>query len=139
MAMPDGVYQRVCFIDPNAGYVTDQFLYAPNGKLIAKSTASQHVYYAEQQCALPHRVELHLAPAVGPPLSMRIEVASYAVNQLLSGDPGLFTMPTSAAQSVDLTTLGSGGSPLVPAPTIASPIDYSASVDTSMPLRGMTR
>jgi hypothetical protein len=139
MAMPDGVYQRVCFIDPNAGYVTDQFLYAPNGNLIAKSTASQHMYYSEQQCALPHRVELHLAPAVGPPLSMRIDVASYAVNQLLSGDPGLFTMPTSAAQAVDLTTLGSGGSPLVPAPNMSTPIDYSASVDTSMPLRGTTR
>jgi hypothetical protein len=139
MAMPDGVYQRVCFIEPSAGYVTDQFLYAPSGNLIAKSTASQHIYYPEHQCALPHRVELHLAPAVGPPLSMRIDVASYAVNQLLSGDPGLFTMPTSAAQSVDLTTLGSGGSPLIPAPNISTPIDYSASVDTSMPLRGMTR
>ena len=139
MAMPDGVYQRVCFIEPNAGYVTDQFLYAPNGNLIAKSSASQHMYYAEQQCALPHRVELHLAPAVGPPLSMRIEIGSYAVNQLLSGDPQLFTMPTSAAQSVDLTTLGSGGSPVVPTPNISTPIDYSASVDTSRPLRGMTR
>ena len=139
MAMPDGVYQRVCFIEPNAGYVTDQFLYAPNGNLIAKSSASQHMYYAEQQCALPHRVELHLAPAVGPPLSMRIEIGSYAVNQLLSGDPQLFTMPTSAAQAVDLTTLGAGDSQLVPAPSVSMPSNYSASVDTSRPLRGMTR
>ncbi len=51
MPMPDGIYQRVCFIDPNAGYVTDQFLYAPAGNLIAKCAASQHRYYPEEQCA----------------------------------------------------------------------------------------
>ena len=139
MPMPDGIYQRVCFIDPNAGYVTDQFLYAPDGKLIAKSTASQHRFYPEQQCAIPHRVELHLNPAVGPPLSMRIDVSSYAINQLLSGDPQLFTMPTSASQAVDLTTLGSGGPSVVPAPTVSGPINYSASAETSPPLRGMLR
>ena len=139
MPMPDGIYQRVCFIDPNAGYVTDQFLYAPGGNLIAKCAASQHRYYLEEQCALPHRVELHLYPAVGPPLSMRIDVSSYAINQLLSGDPQLFTMPTSASQSVDLTTLGSGGPSLVPAPTVTGPVNYSASAETSPPLRGMMR
>lgn len=139
LAMPDGIYERVIFIDPNAGFVTDQFLYAPNRSLIAKSTSSKHVYYAEAQCAVPHQVELHLAPSVGPPLSMRIEISSYAINQLLSGDPQLFVMPTSAPQVVDLTTLGSGGSTIVPAPSISAPIQYSASVETSRPLRGMTR
>ena len=139
MPMPDGIYQRVCYIDPAAGYVTDQFLYAPNGNRVARSTASQHVYYPEQQCAIPHRVEIHLAPAVGPPLAMQIEIASYTINQLLSGDPQLFTMPTSAPQAVDLTALGSGGPTVVPAPAVSTPINYSASVETSAPLRGMTR
>ena len=33
ISMPDGVYQRVCFIESAAGYVTEQFLYAPGGQL----------------------------------------------------------------------------------------------------------
>ena len=137
MAMPGGTFQRVYFIEPQAGFVTDQFLYSPNGNLIAQCKASNHVYYDQVQCALPHQVELNLLPAVGPPLSMRIEIGSYAVNQLLSGDPELFTMPSSASQAVDLTTL-SGGNTVVPAPVpqAAPMIDYSASVPTAYPLRG---
>ncbi|MGI9471439.1 MAG: hypothetical protein ACR2NZ_07910 [Rubripirellula sp.] len=137
--MPDGVYHRICFVEPNAGYVTDQFLYSPAGKLIAESHASNHAYYDQQQCALPHRVELKLSPAVGPPLEMRIEVGGYTVNQLLSGDPQLFAMPTSASQMVDLTTLS--GNPSVAPPTAgaSTPINYSANANTTLPLRGMTR
>lgn len=138
IAMPDGTYQRVCFLDPNAGYVTDQYLYSPGGSLIAQSQASKHMYYEQQQCALPHQVEIHLAPSVGPPLSLRIEVGSYSVNQLLSGDPQLFVMPTSASQSVDLTTLSdpTRSPAAVPSPT---PIDYSANAATAYPLRGTLR
>jgi hypothetical protein len=139
LAMPDGIYQRVCYIDPDAGYVTDQFLFAPNGNRIAKSTASQHVYYPEQQCSLPHRVKIELTPAAGVPLEMQIDIASYTVNQLLSGDPSLFTMPTSASQAVDLTTLGGSGPNVVPAPALSTPINYSASVENSVPFRGTTR
>ena len=137
--MPDGTYQRVYFIDPNAGYVTDQFLYSPNGNLIANSIASEHRYYGEQQCSIPHRVELHLAPSVGPPLSMRIDISSYTINQLLSGDSQLFTMPSSAPQAVDLTTLGNGGPLVVPPPTVTGPMNYSANAETSLPLRGVSR
>jgi hypothetical protein len=130
MSMPDGLYQRVCFIEPTAGYVTHQFLYSPSGKLIAQSEASNHVYYPDPQCALPHRVELSLAPTIGPPLSMRIEVGSYAINQLLSGDPQLFTMPSGASQAVDLTKLTS------PQTMTATPVSYSSSETASYPLRG---
>ena len=137
MNMPDGVYQRVCLIEPSAGYVTHQFLYSPANQLIAQSRATNHVYYEQQQCALPHEVELNLAPASGPPLSMRIEVGSYTVNQLLSGDPQLFAMPTSASQAIDLTTLSAGApaAPSVPPP--AAPIDYSATAPTANPYRGV--
>ena len=137
LTMPDGMYQRVLFIQPDAGYVTDQFLYAPSGNLIAQCAATNHVYYEQVQCALPHQVELNLAPAVGPPLSMTIEVGTYVVNQLLSGDPQLFSMPTSASQAVDLTTL-TGASGVVPAPVpqASVPIDYSATVPRAYPLRG---
>jgi hypothetical protein len=139
MMMPNGLYQRVCLVEQYGGYVTDQFLYAPGGNLVAQSQASNHVYYEQQQCALPHRVELSLAPAVGPPLSMRIDVGSYTVNQLLSGDPQLFTMPASASQAVDLTTLSGGGPVTVPAPTPSVPANYSAGAPTAYPLRGTDR
>jgi hypothetical protein len=139
MNMPDGLYQRVCLIEPSAGYVTHQFLYGPDGTEIARSDASNHVYYDQQLCALPHRVELYLTPSVGPPLSMRIEVGSYTVNQLLSADPALFTMPTSASNAVDLTTLSGVPPGITASPTASTAINYSASVPTAYPLRGTVR
>jgi len=141
VAMPNGTYQRVYFINPQAGYVTDLFLEDPNGRLIAQSKATNHVFYDQVQCSLPHQVEINLSPAYGPPLVMRIDVGRYVVNQLLSGDPQLFTMPTTASQAVDLTTL-SGGRSVVPVPTpapkpaVSMPIDYRASVPSAYPLRG---
>jgi hypothetical protein len=144
MAMPGGIYQRVCLIEAAAGYVTQQYLYAPGGNLVAQSSASNHVYYPQQQCALPHRVELNLAPAVGPPLAMRIEVSAYTVNQLLSGDPQLFAMPDSASQTVDLTQIGRAAPLAAPgvsasAPSATTPINYSANAATAYPLRGTIR
>ena len=142
MMMPDGMYQRVCFVEPSAGYVTHQFLYEPGGKLVANSIASDHEYHESVQCALPHTVELHLMPAVGPPLGMKLEIGSYAVNQLLSGDPQLFTMPQIGPDAVDLTTI-SGGSF---APAAVAPvgydrpaIEYSANRIAPLQMRGMTR
>ncbi len=86
-AMPHGVYQQVCFIEHPAGHVTEQFLYAPSGALVATSQATNHRYYDEAQCALPHQVTVNLTPAAGPPLSLRIDIGSYTLNQLISGDP----------------------------------------------------
>lgn len=137
LAMPDGIYQRVCLIEPRAGYVTDQLLYAPAGNLIAQSHATNHVYYDEVQCALPHQVEITLSPIVGQPLSMRIEVGSYAVNQLLSGDPNLFVMPQSASRAIDLTTLSAP--PATAMVTPPAPVGYSATISSAYPLRGTLR
>ncbi|GAA5510822.1 hypothetical protein [Novipirellula caenicola] len=128
--MPDGLYQRVYLIEPSAGYVTNQFLYAPDNHLIAQSTATNHRYYDEHQCALPHQVELNLTPAMGQPLRMKITIGSYAVNQLLSGDPQLFTMPQNASQVVDLTTLSAT------AAAATTPTQYTADLQMAMPLRG---
>lgn len=133
---PAGVYQRVLFIQKDAGYVTDQFLYAPSGNLVAQSQATNHQYYSAQQVALPHRVDLNLAPAVGPPLSMRIDIGDYTINQLLSGDPNLFVMPTSASQTVDLAN------PQAAIPMLGGmpgPTQYTADASIAYPLRGTTR
>ncbi len=135
LPMPDGVYQRICFIEPTAGYVTHQFLYAPDERLVATSRATNHRYYAEQQCALPHRVELQLSPAAGPVLAMRMDVASYVVNQLLSGDAQQFAMPQNATQVVDLANLTPSGTPTMVTP----PSYYSASRPATYPIRGTTQ
>lgn len=132
--MPDGVYQRVCMIDPSAGYVTHQFLYAPGGNLVATSEASNHRYYESENCALPHTVKIHLQPAAGPPLSMKIDIGSYAVNQLLSGDPQIFTMPQTAAEAVDLTKMNG----MIPSETVV-PTSYTTGRLGPMPLRGTVR
>jgi hypothetical protein len=136
MAMPAGTFQRVVFIQKDAGYVTDQFLYNPSGDLVAQSQATNHQYYSAQQVSLPHRVDISLAPAVGPPLSMRIDIGDYTVNQLLSGDPSLFVMPTTATQTVDLA------SPQAAVPMLGGttgPTEYTADASIAYPLRGTTR
>jgi hypothetical protein len=95
---------------------------------------------------------------------MQIDVGAYAVNQLLSGDPQLFTMPSSAAQAVDLAAL-SGPPPSAPyspstlaapapsyapstsstapwrtpPPAAATPINYSAGIPAASHYRGTVR
>lgn len=136
ISMPDGTYQRVCFIANPGGYVTDQLLYGPDGALIASSQATNHQFYEQQQCVLPHVVTIHLTPATGPPLSMRIDVGTYAVNQLLSGDPNLFVMPQTASKKVDLTTLSGIPGQL---PQVVAPVGYTADRLPPIPLRGTTK
>jgi hypothetical protein len=156
-----GTYQRVCFIEPTAGYITHQFLYAPDRSLVAKSFASEHEFFESVNCVLPHRVKIELFPTSGPPLAMQLQVASYSINQLLSGDPQLFTMPATRNR-VDLLQLAGGGALGSPAntsplsnqsayavnpnpsawaqPTTTSagtPTEYTATAPTGPPLRGI--
>jgi len=104
--MSDGLHSRVCIIEPTAGYVTDQMLYGPNGRMIAAASGSNHRYYPEQKCALPHLVQLRLLPTEGPPLELKLDIGNYVVNQLISGDPNLFAMPQDASRKIDLSSLG---------------------------------
>lgn len=130
LPMPNGNYQRVCYVAHPGGYVTEQFLFAPDGRLVATSEASDHRFYEQQQCVLPHRIKFDLVPAAGPPLSMEVEISSYAVNQLLSGDANLFTMPQTASRSQDLTRL-----PTAPAVTELES-HYRVNRTAALPLRG---
>jgi len=148
---PAGTYNRVCFIEPSAGYITHLFLYAPNQQLVAKSFASEHQFFDEVNSVLPMRVKMELFPSVGPPLALQLEVASYAVNQLLSGDPNLFAMP-GTRNRVDLMQLAGGILPGQPSgyvqsggsaweqPTTTSagtPSAYRADAPTGPPMRGI--
>ncbi|MDM4016730.1 hypothetical protein [Roseiconus lacunae] len=114
VAMPAGVFRRFYTIDPERGHVIDQYVYSPTGQLIAESHASNHQFYADQGCSLPHTVRFRLIPAAGDPLEMQIEVGTYVVNQILSGDPNLFVIPQGAGKVVDLTTI----SPLAVSPSL---------------------
>ena len=134
---PSGMYQRVLFVEPNAGYVTDQLVYDPSGTLVAQSSASEHVYYEAQGCVLPHQVKVDLVPRGGEPLTLQIGISSYTVNQLLSSDPNLFVIPSGASQTVDLTQLnGAMPSVQMPVPT-SGPTAYTADASLAYPLRGM--
>ncbi|MDV6030263.1 MAG: hypothetical protein F9B45_09175 [Phycisphaera sp. RhM] len=140
LPMPAGTFQRVCYIDAAAGHVTDQFLYAPaGGPPIAESHASNHQFYVDHNCSLPHTVEFSLTPRAGEPLSMRIDVGIYAVNQILSGDPNLFVMPQGAANAIDLTTLSPGNAAMVAPTHYQIPATYQSEPAGPMPYRGLAR
>lgn len=143
---PAGTYQRVCFIEPQAGYITHLFLYAPDRRLVAKSHATKHQYYESVNSVLPHQVKMELFPSSGPALAIQLDVASYSVNQLLSGDPQLFAMPATRNR-VDLLQMGNvamapttaAGSPWAqPITTSAgTPTAYTANGPTGPPMRGI--
>jgi len=146
---PAGTYQRVLLIEPSAGYVTHLFLYAPDSRLVAKSQASQHRYDADTGSVLPYRVKMELFPAVGPPLAMQIDVTNYTINQLLSGDPQLFVMPTTTGNRIDLNQLSARNFSRLTPPILAGgdgespwlsgggPSAYAAEAPSGLPLRGL--
>jgi hypothetical protein len=148
---PSGLYQRVLYVEPQAGYVTDQLLYDPSGMLVAQSAATNHVYYDQAGIALPHQVRLNLKPVGEQELSMQIDVSSYTLNQLLTDDPQLFVIPTGSSKAVDLTQLGAAGPsvslsnspvPNSPVPGTAiptGPTAYAADASLAYPVRGQIR
>ena len=69
---------------------------------------------------------------------MKIEVGAYTINQLLSGDPNVFAIPTSASNMVDLNTLSSGAA-AAGQPLPSNPVNYSAQGNPRYPLRGDLR
>lgn len=147
---PAGTYQRVLLVEPSAGYVTHLFLYAPDSRLVAKSQASEHRYDADTGSVLPYRVKMELFPAVGPPLAMQLDVSTYAVNQLLSGDPQLFVMPTTTGNRIDLNQLSARNFSGLTPPAVAGgsdgtgswlsgggPSAYAAEATHGLPMRGL--
>ncbi len=128
-SMPDGLYSRVCVIEPTAGFITDQVLYGPSGKMIAAASGSNHRYYPDQQVALPHQVQIRLVPDGTPPLEMKLSIGNYTINQLLTSDPQLFQMPQTASQKVDLGAIGGEGhyvAPISSTPVVPPPMPRTA-------------
>ncbi|MEM6691521.1 MAG: hypothetical protein AAF664_18985 [Planctomycetota bacterium] len=94
--------QRVMGIDATGGYVTDMTVIDPNGRVVARSTTAEHVYYPAVGAVLPHSVSLEFFPATGEALSLQVTTSQYVINQLLTNDPNLFSMPTDSAASFNL-------------------------------------
>ncbi|TWT65126.1 hypothetical protein [Allorhodopirellula solitaria] len=144
-----GTYQRVCFIEPTAGYISHLFLYSPNGRLVAKSFSSEHEYFESVDSVLPHRVKIELFPSAGPPLAMQLHVPTYSINQLLSGDPQLFQMPatenrldllqmTGMPQATSYSPPPGTSAWAEPTTTAAgTPSQYTAAAPTGNPMRGV--
>lgn len=126
--MASGTFQRVYYIDARGGHVTDQLLFDSSNHQIAKATATRHQYYSDYQCSLPHTVKLELTPKQGQPIVLQIEIGSYVINQILSGDPNLFTMPQGASSAVDLTTIGN-----------IAPVGYQTDQLGPLPYRGLVQ
>lgn len=111
-----GNYNRVLFIDKEHGFVSSQYLYGPDGRLVASATGAEHNYYDEHRVVLPHSVHIHLAASGGsPPVGLQVEIGSYALNQLLGDDPRQFEIPSEGNhQVVDLSRLSGIAAPPSP-------------------------
>ena len=157
--MPDGVYRRILVVNANGGYVTEQLLYGPDGRLLANASGDDFRFLKEVDCSLPHDVQLRLTPALGEPMALRIKIGSYSVNQLLSDDPRLFAMPQNGNErTIDLTKIAplpnGQATPIAPyteAPTARAvtpgahgtgyrpPVDYVPRTADAIEYRGVYR
>ena len=87
---PQGEMSRMTLVDDKYGFVVEQRVHDPAGRLIAVARASEHRHYPEVRVTLPHRVQVTLPPAQ---MAITFEVPRYTINQL-SGDPvNIFAMP----------------------------------------------
>jgi hypothetical protein len=115
---PRGEMSRVTFVDDKYGYVVEQRLHDPSGRLVAVAQASEHRHYPELRVTLPHRVQVKLPPAQ---MAFAFDVSRYAINQL-SGDPvNIFAMPqVNGYPLIDLADprLLAPGQSIPPAPAV---------------------
>lgn len=115
---PSGPFTRVLFIDAQGGYVTEQYVYAPTGRLVATAVGSDHRFYETENVVMPHKVRVQLEPISAPPISLKVEIGSYALNQFLGDDPNMFTMPRDESdQVIDLGRMG----PVLPPANLNQP------------------
>jgi hypothetical protein len=113
---PQGEMSRVTYVDDKYGYVVEQRLHDPAGRLIAIALAADHRHYPEARVTLPHRVQVKVPPAQ---LAITFDVPRYAINQI-SGDPvSIFSMPQMGGYPlIDLADprLLAPGQPIPPGP-----------------------
>ncbi len=130
-----GAYSRILLIDAQGGFVRDQYLYSPDGRLVASASGAEHRFYPDASIVLPHSIRVQLQPISAPPIGLQIEIGSYVVNQLLGSDPNMFNLPAdSNGQEIDLSRLSGTLPPaeIRPMPTNA---DGSAPLGENNPVQ----
>jgi hypothetical protein len=83
-------FTRVLIIDGKYGWIREQQVLDPSGRLLAVARNSNHRTYPAVGVHLPHRVQIELPPAQ---LAFQLEVGNYLVNQLAGEANQLFSVP----------------------------------------------
>ena len=78
---------KVTEIHPRYGWVLRQDLAEPSGRMLVSARCSEHRYYELPQggVALPHHVQLYMAPEGQPAMSLQLTISSYTINQRFGG------------------------------------------------------
>jgi len=104
-----GEVMKITVLEPSTGIVLEQHLYDAEGKRLASTTASRHVYDPATDLALPREIELNLPQG---PMTLRINVADYLVNRPRGESTNLWAMPRPQGyQLIDLARQGPSESP----------------------------
>jgi hypothetical protein len=91
---------RVTIVDSGTGWVLEQQLYDPSGRLLAHSVASGHRLDAASGAGLPRRVDVQWPPTG---LELRIDLGDPIINQVDGVSPTLFVLPEySGSTRIDL-------------------------------------
>jgi hypothetical protein len=91
---------RVTIVDSGTGWVLEQLLYDPSGRLLAHSVASGHRLDAASGAGLPRRVDVRWPPTG---LELQFDLGDPIVNQVDGVSPSLFVLPDYAGSArIDL-------------------------------------
>jgi len=109
---PAGPAIKATVVDANTGWVVEQRMYDPQGRLTASATAEGHRQDPLSGLVMPTVVKVH-SPAED--FSMEVDLGPVQINRGLSASPELWTMPRyEGAALVDLCNPAYG--PQVPGP-----------------------
>jgi hypothetical protein len=84
-----GESTKITHVHAKYGWVLQQTIYDPHGRLIASATATDHEFYPYAQVALPRKVAIELPAAQ---LSFAVETGGYALNVPID-NPAVFALP----------------------------------------------
>jgi hypothetical protein len=105
---PEGRCMKVTIIDAVSAWVMEQQIYDPRGQLRARSVTEDYRLDPQSKLYVPRAVQLECPPLQ---FSMRIDLGNVVVNQPLTGQGSLWTLPNDAP----LVNLGN------PSPQFAPP------------------
>jgi hypothetical protein len=114
---PEGTMIKTTVVDAVRGWVLEQHIRDPHGRVVASAVAEGHRRDPATNLVMPTAVKLH-CPVADPPFSMRVDLGRVRINPPTGSPAELWTMPTyPGAPLVDL------GNPQVPlSPPAAEPL-----------------